>query len=71
MLISLLTWLDGRKALIGTCLGAINAYLMATGVFTPELGSLIATLIVVLTGVGISATNSVLGRRNKFGERTK
>jgi hypothetical protein len=58
-----LTLLDGRKAVIGTCLMAINTYLMATGVFTPELGSLIATLIAVLTGVGVVASNRTLGAR--------
>jgi hypothetical protein len=61
--------LDGKKAVIGTALGAVNVYLIATGVFTPELGALIATLIFILTGVGVQQTNKVLGRtigRSKY-----
>ena len=57
--------LDGKKAIIGSALNAINAYLVATTVYTPALGALVATLILILTGVGVPATNAILGRSHR------
>ena len=68
---NLLTFLDGKKAMIGGILHAVNAYLAASGVIELNLSALIATIILLLTGIGIGATNSVLGARNYLGERVK
>jgi len=59
----LLRFLDGRKAVIGTVLMAINTYLLSAGYIDNGLASLIATIIAVLTGAGVIATDRVLGAK--------
>lgn len=58
----ILIWLDGKKAIIGGALNAVNTYLITAGVYSPELGALIASLILILTGVGIYQTDKALGK---------
>ena len=64
---NILLFLDGKKAVIGTALGAINAYLMATGVYDTNLGALIASLILILTGVGVGITKSAIANNTELG----
>jgi hypothetical protein len=57
-----LSLLDGKKAIIGTVLMAINTYLITSGVIDGSLGNLLATIVAILTGVGVASTNQILGR---------
>jgi hypothetical protein len=65
---SVLEFLDGKKATIGTGLLALNAILIAMGAYSAEVGAALATLVFVLTGIGVAATNSVLGSRTRSKE---
>lgn len=58
-----LKFLDGKKAMIMGISNAINAYLVAAAVITPEMGALISSILVVLGGGAIVATNQVLGAK--------
>ena len=64
----ILTFLDGKKAIIFGIVNAINTYLVTAQIYSPEIGSLIATVIALLSGGAVYATNQSLGRakRSKF-----
>ena len=68
---NILNYFDGKKTTILAITAAIISYLVATGLITAELGALLQTIISLLAGGAVVATNRVLGYRNKFGERTK
>ena len=63
----ILLWLDGRKALLGGVLNAINAYLISAGVIDANLGGLIATIILILTGAGVIVTNNAVKNNTDLG----
>jgi len=67
----ILTFFDGRKAMILSIVSAILSYLVAGNKITPELGALLQTIASVVFGGAVYATNVVLGSRNKFGERVR
>jgi asparagine N-glycosylation enzyme membrane subunit Stt3 len=56
-----LMWLDGRKTAIFACLFVINTYLMATNTISQDLGAAIASILGILSGGAVVATNKVLG----------
>lgn len=60
-----LTFLDGKKAIIGGAINVLNAYFVASGVYDSNVGTMIAGLVLILTGVGVQATNNVLGKANR------
>lgn len=62
MLREILLFLDGRKAIIGGAINAINAYFVTAGIYDANVGALIASLVLILTGVGIQQSNKMLGR---------
>ena len=64
---SIIYWLDGKKALIGSVLNAINAYLISAGVIDANLGGLIATIILILTGAGVIVTNNAVKNNTDLG----
>jgi hypothetical protein len=61
----ILVWLDGKKAIIGGLINAITVYLLGAGVISQELGALVTSLVLILTGVAIQQTNKILGARNR------
>jgi hypothetical protein len=65
---SFLEFLDGKKALIGTGLLALNTILRTLGAYGADVEIAIASLIFVLTGVGVAATTKVLGSRQRIKE---
>ena len=60
----LLSWLQGKKTLIFGALSAVNTYLMAAGVYIPEMGALIQTILTLLSGGAVVMT----GRGIKLGK---
>lgn len=61
-----LNFLDGKKAIILAICGAILSYLVAGDVITPNLGALIQTILSILGGGAVYATNDLNGA-NKLG----
>jgi hypothetical protein len=62
----LLKLLDGKKALIGGVLNAVNCYLAAAGTIDQNLAALLSTIIMILTGAGVLATNRMLGNKHRY-----
>ena len=58
----LLEFIDGRKTTILAIASAICAYTVASGLITAELGALIQTIISIIAGGAVIASNRVLGR---------
>lgn len=56
-----LTWLDGKKTVIFACLFVVNTYLMATNTISQDLGAAIASILGILSGGTVYATNKTLG----------
>ena len=56
-----LTWLDGKKTIIFSCLFVINTYLMANNVIDQNMGAMIASILGILSGGAVYQTNKVLG----------
>lgn len=59
-----LTWLDGRKSTILSISAAILSYCVAGGFISPELGALLQSILSILAGGAIIATNK-LGIKRK------
>jgi len=70
-MIPLLEFLDGRKAILGTGLLALNTILRAMGAYGSDIEIAIASLIFVLTGVGVAATTQRLGARQRIKEQVQ
>jgi len=60
-----LTYLDGKKAIIFGIVNAVNTYLVTAAVYSPEVGSLVATIVALLSGGAVYATNHVLGKATR------
>ena len=58
-----LTWLDGKKAIISGIANALNTYALAAGLIDSNLAVFIASVIGILTGTAVVATNNVLGSK--------
>ena len=69
MLEQILQFLDGRKAILLAVVGLVIGYLTATNVLDAQLGALILSVLNVLAGGAVVATNKVLGHRNFEGRR--
>lgn len=65
---ALLTWLDGKKALIVSILSLINSYLVAVNLYDAALGTLVQSILSLLAGGAVVATKDMLGS-NKLGIR--
>lgn len=59
----LLQWLDGKKAVILGCVGAVSSYLVSIQAISPDLGVLITTISALLGGAAVSASNKYLGSK--------
>lgn len=66
-----LTWLDGKKMVIVAIGSAILSYCVSTNLITADLGSLLQSILSILAGGALIATNNVLGTRNTAGVRIK
>jgi len=56
----ILTFLDGKKAYLLAIVSAINAFLVASNVYTADLGALIQTIASILAS-GAKYQSDVLG----------
>lgn len=61
----LLTFLDGKKAVISGILHALNVYLLAMKVIDTNTSVFIATVVALLTGVAVERTGVVLGAKRR------
>jgi hypothetical protein len=66
MLNDILTFLDGKKAIIFGIASAVLSYLVAGSIIDKELGALIQTILTLLSGGAVYATNQVLGSRRRI-----
>ena len=66
VLAQLLAYLQGKKTTIVAILGAINTYALATGMIDEQLGSLLATLILIIGGGANYATTKLGSRMVKY-----
>jgi hypothetical protein len=62
----LLTFLDGKKSVILAIIAAILSYMVASNVISASLGALFQTIISLLAGGAVYATNDLNGA-NKLG----
>jgi hypothetical protein len=63
---NILTFLDGKKAiLLGIC-SAILSYLVASSLISADLGALIQTILSILAGGAVYASNKTLGRNQRL-----
>lgn len=63
-----LSWLDGRKAIIYGILSLVFSFLVTVHKMSPELGTLLQSIITLLGGGAHKATEDMLGA-NKLGLR--
>ena len=62
----LLTFLDGKKLIIGQIISTVIAFLVARSILSPDWGALIQSILAIL-GIGaVYQTNKTLGRRNRL-----
>lgn len=61
----LLTFIDGYKTYILAIASAVISYLVASGIITADLGSLLQTIVSILAGGAVIASNKVLGTSNR------
>lgn len=59
MLHSILTFLDGKKSTLMAILAAVFSYAVATDLITPDLGALLQTILSILAGGAVFATNKL------------
>ena len=59
MFTTILTWLDGKKSTILAISSAILSYAVATNLIHSDLGALLQTVISILAGGAIIATNKL------------
>lgn len=59
-----LLFLDGKKTYVLAIVSAVNSFLVASGVYTAELGVLIQTIASILAG-GAKYQTDVIGARKK------
>lgn len=59
MLFKVLQFLDGKKAVILGCCSAVLSYLVAGQLIDANLGALLQTIISLLTGGAVIATNKL------------
>ncbi|MFA5014820.1 MAG: hypothetical protein WC549_04705 [Actinomycetota bacterium] len=67
----LLQFLDGRKTYILAISGLIIGYLSTANIIDGKLATLILSILNVIAGGAVVATDQVLGRRNISGVRSK
>ena len=67
----LLQWLDGKKAMILAISGLVVGYSVAANFLDARLGTLILSILNILSGGAVVATNQVLGARDRDGIRRK
>lgn len=58
-LTQVLTWLDGKKSTILAICAAILSYLVASQLITANLGALLQTILSILTGGAVVASNKL------------
>jgi len=59
MIHSILTWLDGKKSTILAIVSAIISYAVAASYLKADLGALLQTVVSILAGGAIVATNKL------------
>ena len=64
-LTAILTWLDGRKSVILSISAAVLSYCVAGHLISTELGALLQTIISILGGSAVYATNRMGISRKK------
>lgn len=54
------SYFEGKKAMITAAVGAISAFLSQQGIISPELNSLVASLLLIANGgaVGVGTTQA-------------
>lgn len=62
---NILEWLDGKKAIILGIASAVLSYAVASQLITAELGALLQTIISILAGGAVIASNRILGARSR------
>jgi len=60
---SLLGWLDGKKSIISGLISVVNSYLVTAGLYDASIGSLIQSLVLILTGGAVYQTNVLKGKK--------
>lgn len=58
----LMAYLQGKKTMLVAIAQALNTYAMAAGYVDAQLGGLIASIILILAGGAVVATNQLGGR---------
>ena len=61
-------FLDGKKTYILAIVSAINSFLVASGVYTADLGALIQTILSILAGGTHAITVSAVDNKTPLGE---
>jgi hypothetical protein len=61
----LVSWLDGKKAMLTSIGLAISAYLSQKGVIAPDLNTLIASIAVILNGGALTVSGTQSYKDNK------
>lgn len=51
-----------QKAIIFGIINAVNTYLITANVYSAEIGSLVATILALISGGAVIATNKAFGR---------
>lgn len=66
-LVSLLNYLDGKKAVILSISALVLSYLVTAGVLEPSLGTLLQSILSILGGGAVYATKDMsLGGQNRL-----
>jgi len=49
-------WLEGKKTILVGCLSAVNSYLVAASMYDANMGALIQSLLLAVSGGAVYAT---------------
>ena len=58
-----LLWLDGKKAILASLAQVANTYALAAGLIDMNMSVLISSVIGIVTGTAVVASNQVLGAK--------